>query len=126
MSSKLNKGYIMLSSILVILAVVVVIGISTSLLSVNDLLSSNSGEKGEAALDFVESCAEDALLYLNENNSLPSSVTILSQSCNVNINSQVGNNWDFNVTGIIEGNARSFRIKVIRDSTLTVTSWTEI
>ena len=115
--------------ILVISAVVLVIGISTSLLSVNDLLSSYSGEKGEAALDFAESCVEDVLLRLNEDNSIPGSISIPSfpgGTCSVTINSQTGNDWDFTVNASFENYNRSIRLSVTRDTTVSVNSWLEI
>ena len=126
MRKKMQRGYIALSSILVISAVVLVIGISTSLLSVNDLLSSVSGKKGDETVDFVEACIEDALLRLNEDNSILTTLTLPQGTCSVTINSQVGNNWDITVTGALDNYTRSIRLQVTRDTTVSVTSWQEI
>ena len=125
-NTKSNSGYIALSSILVISAVVLVIGISTSLLSVNDLLSSASGKKGDETVDFVEACIEDALLRLNEDNSIPGNITLPQGTCSVTINSQVGNNWDFTVAATLNDYTRSVRLQVTRDTTVVVTSWQEV
>ena len=68
---KNKKGYIAISSVLVIMAVVLIIGSSVSLLSINDMQSALSNKKSEESLHLVEGCTEDALLSLNENNSIP-------------------------------------------------------
>lgn len=125
MSKVSQRGYIALSTILVVLAVVLVIGISTSLLSVNDLLSSFAGEKGDMALDFVEACVEDALLRLNEDNSIPATISLPQGSCSVTINSQVGGDWDFTVTGTSDGYTRSVQVQAGRGTTVDITGWLE-
>ena len=127
--TKNQKGYIALSSILVISAVVLVIGISTSLLSVNDLLSSYSGERGDEAVDFAESCIEDVLLRLNEDNSIPESLVIPAfpgGSCTIATNSHVGNDWDITVAASLNSYTRNIRLTISRDTTVTVNSWLEI
>ena len=125
MTKKIHQGYIALSSILVISAVVLVIGISTSLLSVNDLLSSTSGKKGDETVDFVEACIEDALLRLNKDNTIPTTITLPVGDCSVTINSQVGNDWDFTVEATLDGFTRKIRVVATRSSSVTITSWQE-
>lgn len=124
-NKKSNRGYIALSSILVISAIVLVIGISTSLLSVNDLLSSFSGEKSNESIDFVEACVEDALLRLNENNSLPANISLPQGTCSVTINSQIGNNWDFTVSGTLNGYQKNINLQAVRDTAVSITGWLE-
>lgn len=121
-----QKGYVALSSILVILAVTLAIGISTSLLSINDALSSVSGQKGNTSMDIIEGCVEDALIRLNEDNSIPSSLVLPQGTCTVTINSQVGNNWDFTVSASINSYTRSVRVQAVRSTTVSITSWQEI
>lgn len=123
---KNNKGYIAITSILIILAVVLIVGTSISLLSVNDIQSSLSSEKGEQALTLVEGCAEDALLRLNNNNAIPASFTIPEGTCNVTGISNVGNNWTFTVNATILNYSKSIQISATRTTTVQVTSWLEI
>lgn len=127
MSKKLKtkKGFVALSVVLVVLAVVLTIGISTSLLTVNDLLSTDSGEKGLSTLSFVESCAEDSLIRINEDNSLPGTLTLPQGNCSVTINSQSGTDWDYTVEGTYNGFTKSIRLQVTRDTTVNVNSWIE-
>ncbi len=118
-------GYIALSTVLIVLALVLLIGVSTSLLSINDLLSSQSGKMSNGALNLAESCAENALLVLNEENTLPSSITLPQGFCSVTINSQTGSLWDFTVVSVADGYQKYIRINANRGATVTINSWTE-
>lgn len=121
-----QKGYIAIASILVIAAVVLIIGTSVSLLSVNDIQSSLANKKGEEARLLVEGCVEDALLQLNEDNTITSNITIPQGSCSVTINSHEGNNWTFTVGGEFENYNKSVQVSATRGSTVEVTSWNDI
>lgn len=59
---KYKKGYIALSTVLIISAVVLTISISVTLLSINSAMSSLATAKGTDTLNFVEGCAEDGLI----------------------------------------------------------------
>ena len=122
---RFQKGYVALASILVIASVVTVIGISTSLLSVNEIQSSLSGLKNEVTVDFVEGCVEDALLRLNENNAIPNQISLPEGSCDVSNITQNGTAWTFTVSGTIDTYTKSVHVKINRDTTVTVTSWEE-
>src|SRR3990172_7921242 len=120
-----NNGFIALTSLMVVTALVILIGISVSALSINDLQSSFAAFKNEELIDIGDACIEDALLKLNEDNSLPSSITLLGGSCTIAINSQVGSNWDFTVTASKEGYTKKIRVSANRTSTVAITSWKE-
>lgn len=121
-----QAGYVALASILVIAAVVLTIGISVSLLSINEAQISLAGKKSEEAVGFVEGCVEDALLHLNENNSIPSTIVLPEGSCSVTIDSQVGDNWTFTVSGSIDTFTKSIRVAANRGATVGVSSWQEV
>ncbi len=123
---KNNRGYIAITSVLVILAVVLIVGTSVSLLSINDIQSSLSSEKGEQTLALVEGCAEDALLRLNNNNAISASFTIPEGTCSVTGITNVGNNWTFTVSATILNYSKSVQISAVRSTTVQVTSWIEI
>jgi len=123
---KNKNGYIALSAVLVIMAVVLIIGTSVSLLSINDVQSALSSKKSEESLHLVEGCAEDALLRLNENNSIPLIIIIPEGSCSVTINSQTGNNWIFTIAGTVNNYKKSIQISAVRNSNVSVTSWIEL
>lgn len=60
--TKNKKGYIALSTVLIISSVVLTISIMTTMLSIGSAQSSLALTKGEDALSFVEGCAEDGML----------------------------------------------------------------
>lgn len=122
--NKYKNGYTAVSSVLVIGTVLLLIGLTLTLTTLNGLLTSFASVQGSKALYFVESCAEDALLYLNENNSLPASVTNPLGTCTVTLNSQVSNTWTFTTAGTINGHTKSIQIVADRTSTIAITSWT--
>lgn len=123
---KTQAGYAALISVLVISAAVLVIGISVSLLSISEIQIALSGKKNDEALDITEGCTEDTLLYLNENNSLPASITLPEGSCSVTLDSQSDNDWTFTVSTTLDGYTKSVQIEASRSSILDVTSWQEI
>ena len=121
-----QNGYIAISSVLVIMVVVMIIGTSVSLLSINDIQLSLSNKKSDEALDLVEGCVEDALIRLNEDNLIPATITIPQGACSVTINSQAGSNWTFTVTGTFNTYTKGVRVEAVRQSNVEVSSWTEI
>lgn len=56
-----KKGYIAISTVLIVSIVVLAISASVAMLSINSAQSSFSLDKGEETLGFVEGCAEDGL-----------------------------------------------------------------
>lgn len=123
---KNTKGYIAISSILVIAAIVFIIGTSVSLVSVNDIQSALAGKKGQQALNLVEGCVEDALLRLSNTNAIPSTISLPEGTCSVTINIHSGNDWTFTTTGTFENYTKSVKVSANRGSSLTVTSWVEM
>ena len=123
---KNQTGYIAITSVLVIAAIVLIIGTSVLLLAVNDIQSALSNKKSDESLDLVESCVEDALLRLNEDNSIPATITLPDGSCSVTINSQVGTLWTFTVSGTFISHAKSIQVVADRTNTVTVNSWTQL
>ena len=121
-----NDGYAALASILVISVVVIIVGISVSLLSINYLQSSLSNKKSYESLDLVEACVEEALLQLNENNAISSNISLPEGSCSVTINSQVGTNWVFTVTGSINSYIKSIQVTADRNNTINILNWLEV
>lgn len=121
-----DGGYAALVISLIVTVIVFMVGLSTSLLSVSDVQSSLAAKKSEETVDFVESCTEDALIYLNENNSLPTSVTTPEATCTITTNSQTGDDWDFTVEHTFDGYTKRVRVDAERDIGVTITSWVEV
>ena len=121
------RGFIALSTVLIISAVALVIITTVSLLSINELQSSFSLFSGEDNLTFVEGCVEDYLLKIRASSSYSGgTITRPEGTCAITINS--GNpNWDITVSE--QGTTYQRRIQVIftRSSTgISLTSWKEI
>ena len=120
---KKRKGFVAFSTILLVSAVVGVIILSISLNSISDAQQSLSLNGRDEALNFVESCVQDALLTLNNTNTLPSSVTLPLGTCTVTTNSQSGTNWTFTTVGTINKYTRSVYLDVNRTTSITIIKW---
>lgn len=123
-----NKhGYIALSTVLVIGAVVTLVGTSVTLLTISDAQTALGEKRKEEAIHFVESCIEDILLVLNEENTIPTPTVVLPEgTCTVTIDSQVGNSWTFTVTGTQNQHTKTIQVSATRGSTVDITRWKEL
>jgi len=122
----LSKGYIAITSVLMIAAVAIVVVVTITLSSISEGQVSLSGQRREATIDLVESCIEDALYSINTTNSLGSSITLPIGTCSVTINSHVGANWTFTVSGTLNGYTKSIQITTVRSTTMTPMTWKEL
>ena len=118
-----QQGYVALASILVITAITVIISVSVSLLTVNELQSSLATKKGIEAHLLVEGCIEDLLLELNKEGTLSTTITLPEGSCSATIDSQVGNDSTFTVTGSFDGYTSTTQVTATRDTSVSVSNW---
>lgn len=118
-----SNGYVALATVLVIAVVVTTVGLSVATQSIDTVQSTLFDERGHQVRNVVESCVEDALLSLNKNNAIASSITLPDGSCSVTINSQTGLTWNFTVTSTVEQQTASAVVEAERDSAVSVTSW---
>lgn len=121
-----NGGYVAIASVLVILTVTLVITLSASMLSIDGAQVSLSENQGQKAMFLVDSCVSEALLYLNENNSLPASVSLPEGSCTVTQDSQSGDNWVFSTSGSVNGFSRMIQVDIDRNTTIQINRWEEV
>ena len=127
-----QEGYIALASVLVIAAVVVVIGTSTSLLSISEAQMALADINTSDNFNLLEACVEEALLMLNETNNIPNPISLPKGTCDINIVSHTGNDWVFTVIvdlSTAEPNENYFkgaRIDATRYTDVTINSWEEI
>ena len=119
-------GYTAIASVLVITAVLLVVTTTASLTSIATVQQSLSYKKADEALFLVESCVADVLLTLNKTASMPATITIPEGSCTVILNAQVGDSWDFTVTGNFIGYTRSIQVVAQRTSEVLIESWVEL
>ena|SRR5579859_4518813 len=123
------KGYIALSMVIIITAVVIAVATTVALLAVGEAESALTQENGENTWSFVDGCAEDALLKIHDNSSfVTSTFTRPEGTCSVTV--VAGNpNWDIKVTSsalIYNNTQRTIEVKATKGTTITITSWQEI
>lgn len=121
-----QKGYIALSSVLVLLVVTIIITVSASYLAIDTGIIALSAEQSATAFTLAESCAAEALLQINENNALPSTISFPEGSCSVTEHSHIGNDWDFSTQANVGTNTEEIRITASRTTTVTITNWQRI
>lgn len=122
----LSGGYAALASVLVVTALVLVIGLSSSLLSINDAQTSLAAKKNEESVGLVEACVEEALLQLRDIENIPNNIVLPEGTCNVVINSQTGIEWDFTVSHTLEGYTKRVRVLATRSSSIILNVWIEV
>lgn len=93
-----QKGYIALSMILVIAAVMIGVVTTTTLLSIGEGESGLTLATGENTLAFVEGCTEDALLKARASNTYTGgNITRPEGTCTVTV-TKSGNTWTLTVS----------------------------
>jgi hypothetical protein len=123
-----KKGFIAISTVLIISVVVLAISVTVSLLSIGQAQSSLALMKGEDNLQFVEGCVEDALLKSRADaNYNGGTITRPEGSCLITSVSKVGNTWTTDISPSGTNFFRKIRIVFNRVSpSMTLTSWKEI
>lgn len=122
----INRGYIALTTVLVVGVVLLTIGLSVSLIAISEGQLSLSGRRSESTRNITESCIEDALLRLSNTNTVNTTVTLPEGVCSLVVNSTVGNTWTFTLTGTSETVTKKIQVVAVRGSVVSVTSWLEI
>lgn len=125
-------GYIALTSVLIIMSVVVLTIMTVTFLSIGEGQIGLSLFKGEGTLDFVEGCADDALLKARSNLSFgdpPGSIVTVSIPegvCETVVISKSGSLWTMEVTNAASAYKRKVRVIFNRNATgLSLVSWKE-
>lgn len=122
-----RKGYVALSSLLVISAVVLMVVISASLLSLSEGQMGDSVRKGEEAFFFVEGCLEEALLRARDSSVYEGGVLNLPDGqCTIDIIKDDGN-WTVTASGSKDGYQRSVEAQIRRGcDQIELISWQEV
>ena len=122
----MNKGYIAITSVLIVAAVAIGIGVVLTLSSISEAQTSLTGLRREATLNLVDSCIEEAQYLINTQNSLPASITLPFGTCSVTTNSHSGANWTYTVSGTLNSHTKSIQVTTTRSNTMTPNIWKEI
>lgn len=125
-----SSGYIAISTVVIILAVILALTITMSYSAIGEAQSGLSVLQGEENLQEAEGCVEDVMLKIRSNPVTVASVTRPEGTCSVNYTASGPTNWDMTVTfqsTTSTGIRRSIRVIFTRSATgLTMTSWNEI
>lgn len=124
--NKVRFGFSTFLIVSLLLAVSIPLSLAAMVLSVESGQSDLAIKKGHSALLLSESCAEDVLLRLrNDNGYSESSVTLPEGSCELSISSS-GDERTILVTAEEEGYERTIRITIhITPTGLSLESWIE-
>lgn len=123
----MNKnGFIAITTILIISAVVLGIATTVALVSIGEGQASLALTKGENTLQFVEGCAEDALLKIRNNGSYAGgTITRPEGTCSITI--VAGSPSTLTATTQDTKYNRTVEIKYTRSSSgIILSSWKEI
>lgn len=123
----INSGFIAITSVLIISAVVLAITINVSLLSIGQGQAGLALSKGEDTISFVDGCAEDALLKFRANSAYAGpTITRPEGTCTVNVSAPVLGVYTLTISTSNTLYKRTIEVKATRGSSLTITSWKEI
>ncbi|MBI2337947.1 hypothetical protein HYU95_02080 [Candidatus Daviesbacteria bacterium] len=126
-----KKGFVAMTTVLILGAIVVAIAATVTLLSIDEAQSSLTLYKGEDNLNLVEGCVEDVMMKVRADSSY--SGTTISRpegDCNISYNPGGGGpvDWDITVTSSAT-NPYQRKITVVFKRSFPVvqlTSWKEI
>jgi len=123
------KGYIALTSIIIITAVVSLIAISTGLLAISESNMGLTKDLSAKAYYLADACVEEALQQIND--SIPfigtGGLTIGSGSCSYAVTSSGGQNRSINTSGTVGSITR--KVEVVIDAItpdINITLWQEV
>ncbi|NIT04372.1 hypothetical protein GTO10_05690 [Candidatus Saccharibacteria bacterium] len=121
-----SRGYIAFTTVLILSAVILVVGVSLTLLSIFQAQQSLAREKGTQALSLVEGCAQDALLFAYYDADYAGGTKSFPEgSCTTSV-SKVGNNWVITSTVTLGGYTKRVRVNILREGEVQILSWKEI
>lgn len=122
-----NHGFIAITSIMLIAAVVLAISITVSLLAIGEGQASLALYQGETTLSFVEGCVEDGLNKARLSSSYNGgNITRPEGICTISI-SKIGNDWTMTTSTTETKYVRTIQTIFTRATTdITLSSWKEL
>lgn len=124
--AKSQAGYVALTTVLVIMAVLILLSGSVTILSIDEGQAARGSIDQEQALAVAEGCVGEVLLELNEDGTVPASVVLPEGTCSVTLDSQAGIVWTFTVSATVDNHTSSIQVTAERDTTVLLTSWQEV
>jgi len=125
-SKNIEKGYLAISSILIISAVVLAVTISVSYLSIGEGQAALSQLKGEESRALIEGCLEDALSRFRKDPFYSGGTIVYPEGTCYVFASVNGSTYTFTAyNGISVPYYRLYQVSVNRDYLITLLSWSE-
>lgn len=122
----MKNAYVAISTVLVVFALILAIAVTGTVGSVGYLQSTLASYRYTNASLVLESCVDDALIRINEDDALPSSALIETYICNYNVENHTGESWTFTVSTTVTGHARIARINATRSDKVYLNSWEDL
>lgn len=132
----MEKGYIALITVLIVMAVVLTTASTVALLGIGEAQSGFSIFQGEKTLALVEGCTEDAMLKARVNPAFgepigtPVTSTLPEGACTITVISKTGSptvTWVIQITTVSTIYKRTVEVILNRTLTeITLTRWKEI
>ena len=126
-STKKNLGgFIALITIFIILAILLLLGLSFGLLAISETNMSLEKTKSSQAYFLANLCAEQALMKLKEdiNYQGPETINIENGSCQI---LQIEGQWIIKTIGNMQNNIKKMRISVSQiNPKIIISSWQEV
>ena len=121
----MKKGMAAIITVVILGAVMVLIGTTMTLTSISEGQATVSETKIKKNQTLLDACAEESLITINKNNTLPSTITTTLGLCDVTINFQVGTSWNFNLGTSGEMSSLESNIILNRGSTIAISRWSD-
>jgi hypothetical protein len=129
MAKKVTKqnsgGYIALTTMLIVAAIVLSVTTAVTYLSVDEGQMSLGNLKAEKSLGIIDGCVSEALYKLNKTNNVPSSITLPEGTCTITEASSSGTQWQFLVTGQVASYQQKIRVTANRVDNVEVARWSQ-
>lgn len=123
---KKQKGFIAITTVLIISALVLIVGIGISLDSIGEIKMGLQRSLSSQSYYLANLCAEQTLMKLKENSSYPGNETINIENGNCTI-LPIEGNWTIKVSASSSGQIKKMKLIVSQiDPEIIVDSWEEV
>lgn len=124
-----NNGFVALTSVLIISAVCLIIGIGVISLNIGEGQMSLQKDQSSQAYYFANLCAEEALISLKEDSGYLGE-TISGESINIENSSciiSVEDSWTVKISAVSSEQTKKIKIKLSQiDPQMVISSWEEV
>ena len=120
------KGFVALTTVLIILAISLILGLGISLLSISEMTMGLEKTLSSRAYYLANLCAEDALMNLKEDSNYPGGKTIEIEGGNCQI-LPIEGNWTLKTIGNFQNQVKKMKIVISQvNPQMVIQSWEEV